>query len=303
MLHAEALQVLHLKVLEQLLAGGGFGKHPVVQLEGKELVAEVALEHGALAALEEYLLGTEVVQQLVHVVEGAFGCKELTGRYIEESHTTRAFAKVHGRQEVVLAVVQHVVVDADTRRHKLGNATLHQLLGQLGVFQLVTDGHALAGSDKLRQISVEGMMGKAGHFNGLSGLAVISLGQRDTQYFGSHNGISGVGFVEVATTEQHHGVRVLGLEVEKLFHHGGKDYIFVLHCACSVKVLYMGGKDSESRRQKKNLFEFYADTHLILFKTPFLSPVQYKTGYFFDMNKANGANNKVFIRSIRLVSD
>ncbi len=39
--HAETFQVLRLKMLQQLLTGGGFGKYPVVQFECEELAAEV----------------------------------------------------------------------------------------------------------------------------------------------------------------------------------------------------------------------------------------------------------------------
>ena len=225
-LHAEAFQILHLEMLQQLFACRRLSKHPVVQLEGEELAAEVALEHRPLASFEEHLLGAEVVEQLVDVVEGAFCRQELTRRYVQKSHAAGSLAEVYGSQEVVLAVVQHVVVDADTGRHQLRNAALHQLLGQLGVFQLVADGHALARTDELGQVRVERMIGKSGHLDGLL-LAVGTLGQRDAQDFGGHNGIGRVGFIEVSATEQHHGVRVLGLEVEKLFHHRCKDNIFV----------------------------------------------------------------------------
>jgi len=226
MLHTEPLEVFHLEMLQQLLAGGAFGKHPVVQLEGKELVAEITLEHAAFAPLKEHLLRGKVVQQLVHMVERAFGREKLARRDVQKRHAARPLAKVHGRQEVVLTVVEHVVVDGDAGRHQLGDAALHQLLGQLGIFQLVADGHALAGADELGQVRVEGMVGETGHLDGLF-LAVGTLGQGDAQYLGSHDGIGRIGFVKVSATEQHHGVRVLGLEVEKLFHHGGKDNIFV----------------------------------------------------------------------------
>ena len=213
-------------MLQQLFACRRLSKHPVVQLEGEELAAEVALEHRPLASFEEHLLGAEVVEQLVDVVEGAFCRQKLARRYVQKSHAAGSLSEVYGSQEVVLAVVQHVVVDADTGRHQLRDAALHQFLGQLGVFQLVADGHALARADQFGQVRVERMIGKSGHLDGLL-LAVGTLGQRDAQDFGSHNGVGRIGFVEVSATEQHHGVRVLGLEVEKLLHHRCKNNIFV----------------------------------------------------------------------------
>ena len=62
MLHAEPLQVLHFKVFQQFLAGGGFRKHPVVQLERKELAAEIAFEHSPAATFKQHLFRGEVVQ-------------------------------------------------------------------------------------------------------------------------------------------------------------------------------------------------------------------------------------------------
>ena len=71
MLHAESLQVFHFKVFQQFLAGGGFRKHPVVQLERKELAAEIAFEHSPAATFKQHLFRGEVVQQLVYMVKGA----------------------------------------------------------------------------------------------------------------------------------------------------------------------------------------------------------------------------------------
>ena len=179
--------------------------------------------------LQQYLLGREARQQLVDVVGRSFGGHKLAGGDVEEGNAAMcqgALAKVDGTDEVVLLVVQHIVVDGDARRHQLRNAALHQLLGQLGVFQLVADGHTPSGAYQLGQVGVQRMMRESRHLDGLL-LAVGALGQRDAQYLGRRNGIGGVGLVEVATPEQHQGIGMLRLEVEKLFHHRGEDYIFV----------------------------------------------------------------------------
>ena len=54
---------------------------------------------------------------------------------------------MHGCQEIVLLVVQHVIAQGYTRRHQFGNTSFNELLRQLGILQLVTDGHTLACSD------------------------------------------------------------------------------------------------------------------------------------------------------------
>src|SRR5699024_7649512 len=134
------------------------------QLESEELAAEVPFEHQPLATLEKHLFGGKVVQQLVHIVERAFRRQKLARRYVQKSHTAGTLAEVYGSQKVVLPVVQHIVVDGDSRRHQLRDASLYEFLCQLRVLQLVADGHALAGTYQLGQIGVECMMRKARHF-------------------------------------------------------------------------------------------------------------------------------------------
>ena len=83
-----------------------------------------------------------------------------------------------GTKEIVLFVVKDGILHGHARRHQLSDAALDQFLGQLGVFQLVADGHALAGTDEFGQIGVEGVMGEARHLVTLV-IAVISVCQRD----------------------------------------------------------------------------------------------------------------------------
>ena len=226
MLHTEAFQVLHLEMLQQLFASRCLGKHPVVQLEGEELAAEVSFEHQPLATLEKHLFGGKVVQQLVHIVERSFRRQKFARRYVQESHTAGTLTEMHGSQEVVLPVVQHIVVDGNSRRHQLRDAALHQFLRQLRVLQLVADGHTLAGTYQLGQIGVERMMRETRHFDGFP-LAIGTFGQGNTEDFGRDDGIGGIGFIEVTTTKQHDSIGMLCLQVEELLHHRGKDNIFV----------------------------------------------------------------------------
>ena len=144
MLHAESLQVFHFKVFQQFLAGGGFRKHPVVQLESEELAAEVSFEHQPLATLEKHLFGGKVVQQLVHIVERSFRRQKFARRYVQESHTAGTLTEMNGGEEVVFTVIQYIVVNGYARRYQFGDTAFHQFLGELRVFQLVANGYALA---------------------------------------------------------------------------------------------------------------------------------------------------------------
>ncbi len=226
MLYTEAFQVLHLEMLQQLLPGRGLGKHPVVQLESEELAAEVSLEHQALATLEKHFFRSKIVQQLVHIVERSLSRQKFARRYIQKSHPASSFAEMDGSQEVVFPVVQHIVVDGYSRRHQFRDATLHQLLRQLRVFQLVANSHTLTGTYQFRQISIERMMWETSHLDGLP-LAVGTFGQGNTENFGRNDSIGGIGFIEVTTTKQHDSIGMLCLQVKELFHHRGKDNIFV----------------------------------------------------------------------------
>ena len=213
-------------MLQQLLTGGRFRKNPVVQLEREKLVPEIPFKHTTLTSFKQYLLRSKVIQQLVYIVERTFGRKELSGRNIQEGHATGTFSEMYGSKKIILPIVQHVVVDRYARSYQLRDSPLHQLLGQFRVFQLVANRHPLAGTNQLGQIGVECMVGKSGHLNGLP-LAIGTLGQRNTQYLRSNNGIGRISFIEVPATKQHHSIGMLRLQVEKLFHHRSKDNIFL----------------------------------------------------------------------------
>ena len=165
MFHAESFQILYFKVFQQLLAGGGFRKYPVFQLECKELAAEVTLKHSPTATFKKHFFRSKVIQQLVHIVERPFGGQELTRRDVQECHAASTFTEVNGGKEVVFPVIQYVVVNGHARCYQLGDTAFHQFLGELRVFQLVANGYALACTYQLGQIRIERMMRKTGHFN------------------------------------------------------------------------------------------------------------------------------------------
>ena len=175
----KALERAHIEVLVELLVGSLLSKHPVIQFEGAETGAKVALEVVAALPVVEHLLGLEVANELLHIVVGALARKELTCRDVEESHPTDSLAEVDSTEEIVLLVVEHRVLHSHTRGDQLRDASLHQFLGELGVFQLVADGHAPACTDELGQIGVEGMMGETRHLVALPPCPIVAMGQRD----------------------------------------------------------------------------------------------------------------------------
>ena len=253
----EALERLHLEVAVQLLVGRLLGEHPVVQQERDEPRAEVPLEVVAPLAVVDHLLGLEVAYQLLHIVVRTLADEELARGDVEKRNATGRLAQVDGSEEIVLLVVEHRVLHGHARSHQFGDASLHQFLGQFRVLQLVADGHALARPDQFRQVGVQRVVRESRHLVALV-VAVVSVGQCDAQYLSCRDGILAVGLVEVAASEQQHGLRVFRLEVEKLLHHRGK--LLVCHSPSRVK----SGKGTHFFVKRPHSFSFFQQFTLIV---------------------------------------
>ena len=65
------------------------------------------------------------------------------------------------------------------------------------------------------------MIGETGHLCNVSTTTIVALCKCYSEYLSGYNGIFTVGFVEVATTKQQQGIRMLSLERIELFHHWG----------------------------------------------------------------------------------
>ena len=223
--HTEALEVLHLEVLEELASGGGLGKGPVVHLVGDKAGAEGALEHSALSALKEHLLGLETVQQLVCLVCRSLGNEELARADVQQGQSAHGTAKMDRRQKVVLLAVEDGIVHGHAWGHQFCDASLDQGLGELGVFKLVADGHPSASPHQSGKIGVQRMVGKSGHGRGRSRAAIVATGKGYAQYLAGRHRIVCIRFIEVAAPEKQQRIGVLCLEVVKLLHHGGESVL------------------------------------------------------------------------------
>ena len=128
---------------------------------------------------------------------------------------------MYGTEEVVLFVVEHCVCHCHAGCNEFGDASLDECLRRLRVFQLVANGNSLACPDEFGQIGVEGVMGETCHCDALGRWvsAVVAPRQGNAKYFGGDDGILGIGFVEVATTEQQQCLGMFRLEVVELLHH------------------------------------------------------------------------------------
>ncbi len=63
-------------------------------------------------------------------------------------------------KEIIFLLLQDPVVIGDPRGDKFRNTSFYYFFGQLGIFELVADGHALPGPDQFREVGIESMMGE-----------------------------------------------------------------------------------------------------------------------------------------------
>ena len=114
------------------------------------------------------------------------------------SWTERSFRLNDLHTDIIIGVINNARLD------KPGDTALDGCLLLSGIFQLVTDGDAKTGTDKLRQIGVKSMMWETGHGTLISIIIrsiAVTPSKRYTQYLRSRLGILLVSFIEVATTE------------------------------------------------------------------------------------------------------
>ena len=110
-LHAEAFQVLGLKMLQQPVVRRLTREDPVVEFEDKVTRTESLLELLLVAPLDQDLLRRKVIQQLVDIIDRAFRCQELACRDIEKGDTAAVLLEMDGGKEIILLVIQYIVVD------------------------------------------------------------------------------------------------------------------------------------------------------------------------------------------------
>ena len=109
--------------------------------------------------------------------------------------------------------------------------------GELGIRQLVADGHPLSRPDQFGKVGVQGMVGEPRHLQRLPvrSFPAVAPCQRYPENGGSFLRILQVSLVEVTDTEEQQCVGMLGLEVEVLFEDGGQ--LFLL-----AWLLWFGGE-------------------------------------------------------------
>ena len=224
--HAEALEGFGPELLAEFLAVDVLRKDPLVETVSVEFRPERTGKTVLVAALVDDLLGLEVRDQLVYIAVRSLGHIELARGDVQKSHARRLPAEIDRRDEVVLLVGQDVVAQHDARSHQFDHAALDESLHQLGILQLLADGHALARPHQLRQVGVDGMVGKSRQFD-VRRRSVGAARERDAQNAAGLDRVVAEGLVEIAHAEQQNGVGMYCLDGVILLHQGRLDIFFV----------------------------------------------------------------------------
>ena len=274
MFHSETFQIFRFKMLEQFLHSRCLSENPVVKFESKEFGSEISFEHRFLSTFEKYLLRSKIIEKLVDIIKFSFCSHKLSGRNIQKSHAASCLSKMNGSQKVVLLIRKNIVANGNTRCNKLGYTAFHQFLGGFRVFQLVTDSHTSSCSDKFWQICIKSMVRKSRHLDSL----VLSVGpfcKGNAQNLGCCHRIFRIRLIKVSASEKHDSIRVLRLQVEKLFHHGGHYYFAVF---CHGKILSFILFDNFYCRTKilqNPRISFMPASYFLRSTAPVLSPVSF----------------------------
>ena len=222
---AESLEAFRAEVALQRLAGEVGLPHPVIEREA--VTRQLEGLRFAVTQVKGFL-GAEGPQEWSDVGGSALRGQELSRRDVEEGDSsafplgwsTALEHNVDGGEPVVFPRVEDLVVEGHTGRDHFGDPALDDGLGGLGVLELVTNRHTVAGPDELGQVVLEGVVRESGEFN-LGGGAVLPGGQHDVEHLGRGHGILSERFVEIAHTKEQQGIRMLGLDLVVLGHQGG----------------------------------------------------------------------------------
>jgi hypothetical protein len=144
-------------------------------------------------------------------------------------------SQADGAQEVVFLGFKKHVIRERARGHDAHNISFNDSFGRFGIFYLLADCDLKASLYHFLEISIHGMERYTCQGDGVaSGLAPAGQGQAQDSRAGL--GIVVKRLIEIPHSEKQDGIRVLFLEVEKLFHSRRYFLWFLDH---SVKIIHM----------------------------------------------------------------
>ena len=150
---------------------------------------------------------------------------ELAGGDVEPRQAKRAAGLGEGRQMVVAAGVEQLVLGQGAGSHEAHHRPFDHrfgapLLGLRWILDLLADGHLEALADEAGEIAVGAVHRHAAHGNVLAQV-LAAFGQRDIEGLGGQAGIVEEELVEIAHAIEQEAVRVGPLDFQVLGHHGG----------------------------------------------------------------------------------
>jgi len=170
-------------------------------------------------ALGDEGLGRRQPGQLGGERRGAveLGQREAAGRQVQPGQPVALRAGMHGRQQLVAALLQERLVGDRARGDDAHHLALDQALAGGRIADLLADRHRLAQADQPRQVVLGGVHGHAGHRDRRTG-AGAALGQGDVEQARRLAGVVVEQLVEVAHPEEQQDVRMLALGRQVLAH-------------------------------------------------------------------------------------
>ena len=215
-LHGVALEAPDLKLRAEFLHGGVVDEGPFVEA-GDVVVAESLPDRPGHVFLDHELFRLQGGKQGGDVVGASLGDLEGSGGHVEEGCPALVTLEAQPRQVVVLLLLEHGFAEGYSGSQDFRDPALHQLgLREGRVFELVADGHLVAGLHELVEVAVDGMVGESGHLD-LPLVAVGAPGEHEAEHLAGQHCVVGVGLVEIAHPVEQHRLGMLGLDAEILF--------------------------------------------------------------------------------------
>ena len=110
MVDAEAFQIFHFEVFQQLFRSRTFGKDPVVQLERKKLCSEITLKQIPFSTLEKHFFRRKIPQEFVYIFSRTLCREKLSRADIQKGYAANILIEMYGSKEIVFLVTQYIVI-------------------------------------------------------------------------------------------------------------------------------------------------------------------------------------------------
>src|SRR5438552_3332551 len=141
-----------------------------------------------------------------------FARRELPCGNIAECKSAHVILKENCCYVIIAFMVEESVGESNSGGNDLNHVTFDDAAREAGVFELLADGNFIAGFYELRQIIIEGMMGKTRERD-FGRSSVSTLCQCDSENFGSDYGIVFECLEEITHAKQEYRVGILRLNL------------------------------------------------------------------------------------------